>query len=87
MPALQALPGLQLASPKGGMYAFFRLDGCTDAMALAKSLVDAGKSYNTTSVAQSLLTARVLQSLGEVGSAVLDDTPRLAAAYAEAVAP
>ena len=39
---LQALPGVTVASPPGGMYAFFRIDGLPDAgdsLALAKHLV------------------------------------------------
>lgn len=36
---LQALPGVQLSPPPGGMYAFFRVEGEPDSMALAKRLV------------------------------------------------
>ena len=36
---LQALPGVQLSPPPGGMYAFFRAEGEPDSMALAKRLV------------------------------------------------
>jgi aspartate/methionine/tyrosine aminotransferase len=36
---LQALPGLEAAVPPGGMYAFFRVEGETDSLALAKRLV------------------------------------------------
>ena len=36
---LQALPGVTVASPPGGMYAFFRIDGEEDSLALAKRLV------------------------------------------------
>ena len=39
---LQALPGVTVASPQGGMYAFFRIDGVPesrDSLALAKRLV------------------------------------------------
>jgi aspartate/methionine/tyrosine aminotransferase len=36
---LQALPRVQLAASKGGMYAFFKLDGFDDALATAKRLV------------------------------------------------
>ncbi|CAD5374478.1 Aminotransferase [Rubrivivax sp. A210] len=36
---LQALPGLAVASPPGGMYAFFRVEGENDSLALAKRLV------------------------------------------------
>jgi aspartate/methionine/tyrosine aminotransferase len=39
LPGLQALPGVQAASPPGGMYAFFRIDGENDSLALAKRLV------------------------------------------------
>ena len=46
LPLLQALPGVQVAPAKGGMYAFFRLedqDRFGDSLAVAKSLVlDAG---------------------------------------------
>ena len=37
--ALQAIPGVDVASPKGGMYAFFQLPGHTDSLATAKRLV------------------------------------------------
>lgn len=36
---LQALPGVSVAAPPGGMYAFFRVDGEDDSLALAKRLV------------------------------------------------
>ena len=39
LPALQALPGLEVAVPEGGMYAFFRVVGETDSLAFAKRLV------------------------------------------------
>jgi aspartate/methionine/tyrosine aminotransferase len=39
VPLLQALPGVQLTSPPGGMYAFFRLAGHDDSLATAKRLV------------------------------------------------
>ena len=39
VPALQSIPGLQVASPKGGMYAFFELPGHSDSLATAKRLV------------------------------------------------
>ncbi len=39
VPLLQAVPGVQLAMPTGGMYAFFRLDGHPDSLATAKRLV------------------------------------------------
>ena len=38
---LQALPGLRVALPHGGMYAFFRVEGQTDSLAYAKHLVSA----------------------------------------------
>jgi len=38
---LQALPGVTVASPPGGLYAFFRVDGEDDSLALAKRLVAA----------------------------------------------
>jgi aspartate/methionine/tyrosine aminotransferase len=39
VPLLQALPRVELAPAKGGMYAFFKLDGFGDSLALAKRLV------------------------------------------------
>ena len=39
VPRLQALPQVELAMPAGGMYAFFKLDGFGDSLALAKRLV------------------------------------------------
>ena len=36
---LSALPGITVASPPGGMYAFFRIEGQGDSLALAKRLV------------------------------------------------
>jgi aspartate/methionine/tyrosine aminotransferase len=36
---LQTLPGVQVALPPGGMYAFFRVEGQDDSLALAKRLV------------------------------------------------
>ena len=39
VPALAAVPGVQLANPPGGMYAFFRVDGENDSLAFAKRLV------------------------------------------------
>ncbi|MEA3393011.1 MAG: pyridoxal phosphate-dependent aminotransferase [Pseudomonadota bacterium] len=39
LPLLQAVPGVQVATPAGGMYAFFRLDGYPDSLATAKRLV------------------------------------------------
>ena len=39
LPLLQALPGVEVATPLGGMYAFFRLHGQGDSLATAKRLV------------------------------------------------
>jgi len=39
LPLLQALPGVTVAPPPGGMYAFFRIDGHTDCLNVAKRLV------------------------------------------------
>lgn len=39
LPALQAMPGVDVAVPRGGMYAFFRVEGEGDSLALAKRLV------------------------------------------------
>ncbi len=39
LPRLSALPGVQVATPEGGMYAFFRIDGQDDSLAFAKRLV------------------------------------------------
>lgn len=39
LPRLAALPGVQVASPEGGMYAFFRVAGQDDSLAFAKRLV------------------------------------------------
>ncbi len=39
VPLLQALPGLELATPRAGMYAFFRLSGQADCLETAKRLV------------------------------------------------
>jgi aspartate/methionine/tyrosine aminotransferase len=39
VPLLQAVPGVQLAPAKGGMYAFFKLEGHPDAVTTAKRLV------------------------------------------------
>jgi aspartate/methionine/tyrosine aminotransferase len=39
VPLLQALPQVELAAARGGMYAFFKLDGFGDSLALAKRLV------------------------------------------------
>jgi len=39
VPLLAALPGVQVAPAKGGMYAFFRLEGFGDSLEVAKRLV------------------------------------------------
>jgi aspartate/methionine/tyrosine aminotransferase len=39
LPALSALPGVSVAVPEGGMYAFFRVAGQDDSLAFAKRLV------------------------------------------------
>ena len=39
LPELAALPGVRVATPEGGMYAFFRVDGQDDSLAFAKRLV------------------------------------------------
>ncbi|QNP60898.1 pyridoxal phosphate-dependent aminotransferase [Paenacidovorax monticola] len=39
VPLLQAVPGVQVAAARGGMYAFFSLEGRGDSLALAKRLV------------------------------------------------
>ncbi|MES3016028.1 MAG: pyridoxal phosphate-dependent aminotransferase [Pseudomonadota bacterium] len=39
LPALQALPGVEVAVPDGGMYAFLRVPGEDDSLAFAKRLV------------------------------------------------
>jgi aspartate/methionine/tyrosine aminotransferase len=39
IPLLAALPGVQVAAPQGGMYAFFRLAGFDDSLSTAKRLV------------------------------------------------
>ena len=39
LPALAAVPGVTVAVPEGGMYAFFRVDGHVDSLTLAKRLV------------------------------------------------
>jgi aspartate/methionine/tyrosine aminotransferase len=39
LPQLGALPGVEVAVPDGGMYAFFRVDGQDDSLAFAKRLV------------------------------------------------
>ena len=40
LPRLAALPQVEVASPLGGMYAFFRLHGFDDSLAVAQQLVD-----------------------------------------------
>jgi aspartate/methionine/tyrosine aminotransferase len=39
VPLLAGIPRVQAASPRGGMYAFFKLDGFDDSLAVAKRLV------------------------------------------------
>lgn len=39
LPQLAALPGVQVATPEGGMYAFFRVEGQDDSLGFAKRLV------------------------------------------------
>ena len=39
LPRLAALPGISTATPHGGMYAFFRIEGENDSLLLAKRLV------------------------------------------------
>jgi aspartate/methionine/tyrosine aminotransferase len=39
LPRLAALPGVEVATPDGGMYAFFRVDGQGDSLDLARRLV------------------------------------------------
>ena len=39
VPSLAAVPGVQVAPAKGGMYAFFKLDGFDDSLNVAKRLV------------------------------------------------
>lgn len=36
---IRAIPGIAAPTPDGGLYAFFRVDGCTDSLSLAKDLV------------------------------------------------
>ena len=38
--ALRALPGVEAPEPEGGMYAFFRIDGVEDSVALAKDMIE-----------------------------------------------
>jgi aspartate/methionine/tyrosine aminotransferase len=39
IPRLNAIPGVQAATPPGAMYAFFRVEGMTDSLAFCKQLV------------------------------------------------
>ena len=39
VPLLAAIPGVQVAVPRGGMYAFFKLEGFDDSLGVAKRLV------------------------------------------------
>ena len=39
VPLLAAIPGVQVAQPRGGMYAFFKIEGFDDSLAVAKRLV------------------------------------------------
>ena len=43
IPALQAMDGVRVASPRGGMYAFFQLEGHDNALHTAKQLVAQAK--------------------------------------------
>jgi len=38
--ALRAMPGVEAPEPEGGMYAFFRIEGQDNSMALARDLID-----------------------------------------------
>ena len=38
--ALRQMPGVEAPEPEGGMYAFFRVDGVTDSVGLAKDMID-----------------------------------------------
>ncbi len=38
--ALRQMPGVEAPEPEGGMYAFFRIEGVTDSVSLAKALID-----------------------------------------------
>lgn len=40
IPRLSALPGVSVSTPRGGMYAFFRVEGQDDSLAFAKRLVE-----------------------------------------------
>ena len=37
--ALRQMPGIEAPEPEGGMYAFFRIEGMTDSVALAKDMI------------------------------------------------
>ena len=37
---LRAIPGIEAPEPEGGMYAFFRVEGLTDSVSFAKTLID-----------------------------------------------
>ena len=37
---LRQMPGIEAPEPEGGMYAFFRIEGVSDSVALAKDLID-----------------------------------------------
>ncbi len=39
VPLLDAIPGVELATPRGGMYAFFRIAGFDDSLEVARRLV------------------------------------------------
>jgi aspartate/methionine/tyrosine aminotransferase len=39
--ALRRMPGVEAPEPEGGMYAFFRIEGCVDSLAFAKQLIEA----------------------------------------------
>ena len=41
--ALREMPGVEAPEPEGGMYAFFRVDGVTDSVAVAKDMIDKAK--------------------------------------------
>ncbi len=38
--ALRQMPGVEAPEPEGGMYAFFRVEGLTDSVSFAKTLID-----------------------------------------------
>jgi aspartate/methionine/tyrosine aminotransferase len=37
--SLRTLPGVEAPTPDGGLYAFFRVEGCTDSLGMAKELI------------------------------------------------